>query len=59
MNNLKINIDEEKLAELERTTGRVNNFTFHYFFAWFWVCTLVFIVVFSFFVCAYRRLRGD
>ena len=51
--------NDEILAKLKATTGRVSNFNLHYFFVNFWVATLVFIFVFTFFILVYRRLRGD
>ena len=51
--------NNENLAELKATTGRVANFNLHYFFVNFWVATLIFIFAFTFFVLVYRRLRGD
>ena len=52
-------IDEETIAEIKESSGRVSNFTFNYFFLWFWGCTLIFVVSISFFTICYRRMRGD
>ena len=52
-------LDEETIAEIKETSGRVSNFTFNYFFLWLWGCTLIFILALSFFTVCYRRMRGD
>ena len=59
LGSLSLGEDTDVINELKETSGRVCNFTFNYFFTWFWLCTLVFVVVFSFFVTVYRKLRGD